>query len=76
MLTAKCVKDYNPFDHSRYFGLEKGQMYEVEEISIGASYSFVSLKDKPGNCYNSICFEFYEDDKPLDIYRDKRFYPL
>ena len=76
MIAAKCIKDYNPFDKSRYLGLEIGQMYEVEKISMGASYTFVSLKDKPGRSYNSVCFEFYEDDKPLNIYRDKRFYPV
>lgn len=75
MITVKCVEDYNPYDNSKYLELEKGQVYEVDEISMGASFTYITLKDLPHRSFNSICFEFYEDDKTIDIYRDKRFYP-
>ncbi len=76
MITAKCIKDFNPFDGARYPEIEIGKEYIVQEISMGASFTHISLKGIPDRWYNSICFEFYEDNSPLDIYRDKRFYPV
>jgi len=73
MITAKCVKNVNPTGTGTY-DLAVGESYEVEEISMGSSFTFITLKGK-SDAYNSICFSFYENGKPLDIYNDARFNP-
>ena len=73
MITAKVIKksqDDTWLNHD----LEYGKMYEVEDIDMGQSYTSVYIVDKPYP-YNSIFFEFYENGKPLDIYKDTRFNP-
>ena len=71
MITAKVIRkseDDTWLNHD----LEYGKMYEVEDIDMGQSYTSIYLKDMR-NPYNSVIFKFYEDGKPLNIYRDKRF---
>lgn len=73
MITAKVIKksqNYTWLNHD----LEYGKEYEVEDIDMGQSYTSIYLKDMK-NSYNSVIFEFYEDGKPLNIYRDTRFNP-
>ena len=73
MITAKVIKksqDDTWLNHD----LEYGKEYEVRGIDMGQSYTSVYLKDMR-NPYNSVIFEFYEDGKQLDIYRDTRFNP-
>lgn len=73
MITAEVIKksqDDTWLNHD----LEYGKMYEVDGIDMGQSYTSVYLKNMI-NPYNSVIFEFYEDGKPLDIYRDTRFNP-
>jgi hypothetical protein len=54
-------------------------MYEVDLIDMGSSSTDILLKgfnDRDSKSwFNSVCFEFYEDDKEIDIYSDKRFNP-
>ena len=56
-----------------------GLDYEVENISMGQSYTNISLSDFDDKFFNSVNFDFFEKigDKitPLDIYNDKRFNP-
>ena len=55
-------------------GLIAGNEYPVSDISIGQSYTSVYLENFQG-AFNSVQFEFYEDGKPLNIFRDRRFNP-
>ena len=74
MIIAKCIDDKNPRTDEKY-PIKIGESYEVELISMGQSWTFIYLKDFEQQPFNSLVFEFYEDDKPLDIYKDKRFNP-
>lgn len=55
-------------------GLEKGKDYEVREIFMGQSRTSIFLEGLEGP-FNSVQFEFFEDGKPLNIFRDSRFNP-
>lgn len=70
MVKAKVVRNED--------GLIKGEVYEVEDISMGQSYTSIYLKNpKEGtkNPFNSVFFKFYENGKKLDIFSDRRFNP-
>jgi hypothetical protein len=71
MITAKVISKSENEPWLKH-DLEYGKEYEVEDIDMGQSYTSVYIIGKPFP-YNSVFFEFYEDGKPLDIYRDKRF---
>lgn len=55
-------------------GLEVEKEYEVSQIIMGQSSTSVYLEGFQG-WFNSVHFEFMEDGKPLDIFRDPRFNP-
>lgn len=70
MVKAKVVRNED--------GLTKGEIYKVEHISMGQSYTSIYLinpKEGTKNPFNSVYFEFYENKKKLDIYSDRRFNP-
>lgn len=46
--------------------------YEVNHIDIGQSHTYFSIVNIEGS-FNSVNFEFYEDEKLIDIFSDKRF---
>lgn len=71
---AKCIQESNDNCSWLKHDLEVGQFYEVQDIYMGQSYTGIALKDKRP-VYNSVYFEFYENDKEIDIYSDKRFNP-
>lgn len=73
MITAKCISNRNPYSDKEY-PLEEGQSYEVKSIDMGQSYTWISLNGfrEP---FNSVCFKFFENGKPLNIYKDRRFNP-
>ena len=73
MITAKCINNRQLWPEKE-LSLEVSKSYEVDHIDMGQSFTFVHLKGLE-EWFNSLCFEFYEDDKPLDIYKDKRFNP-
>lgn len=73
MIIAKCIENIDPWGN-RQTDLEVGKEYEVEGISMGGCYTNIYLVEKRYS-YNSIIFEFYENGKPLDIYKDRRFNP-
>lgn len=52
-----------------------GDKFEVENISMGQSYTSLTLKEFPKQSFNSVNFDFEEDGKELDIFSDKRFNP-
>jgi len=70
MITAKVTRDED--------GLKIDEVYEVRYISMGQSYTSIYLetpKEGTKNPFNSVIFEFYEDDEELDIFSDHRFNP-
>ena len=78
MLYAKFMypnygHDYDE-EYAKKMGLKVGERYEVENVDMGQSYTSIYLKDIRGN-FNSVQFEFEEDEKPIDIYDDPRYNP-
>lgn len=73
MITAKVIRESQDDTWLKH-DLEPGKEYEVRCIDMGSWHTSIYLVDKPFP-YNSIFFEFYEDGKPLDIYKDARFNP-
>ncbi len=61
-------------EHSKKAGLKVGERYEVEYISMGSWYTDVHLKDFKGH-FNSVQFEFEEDDTPINIYDNPKYNP-
>ena len=73
MLIAKCIKDFNPWSEEKY-PINIGKTYEVNNVDMGGFYTTIYLVGfKQG--FNSVYFKFYENNKPIDIYNDKRFNP-
>lgn len=54
--------------------LNIGDVVEVSRIEMGHSSTSIYLKDHKGS-FNSVNFQFLEDEKPLDIFEDPRFNP-
>ena len=53
--------------------LEVGKRYLVESIDMGQSYTSIFL-DGFMRCFNSVYFEFEEEDyTPVDIFSDPRY---
>ena len=78
MLYAKFMYPDNGYNSDKEYaekmGLEVGERYEVANVSMGGSHTSIYLKDIKG-VFNSVQFEFEEDEKPIDIYRDPRYNP-
>jgi hypothetical protein len=56
--------------------LEKGKSYVVEDLSVGQSRSFVYLKDFMDEVFNSVNFDFFDEEgKEIDIYSMSEFNP-
>lgn len=70
VIMAKVTRDED--------GLKIDEVYQVSSISMGQSYTSICLEEpKEGtkNPFNSVIFDFYENDEKLDIYSDHRFNP-
>jgi hypothetical protein len=55
-------------------GLEVGEKYEVEDLSMGGSHTLIYLKDING-AFNSVQFEFEEDGKSINIFNSPKYNP-
>lgn len=77
MITAKFVRPNAGYDCDKeqvaVLGLELNRNYHMNHISIGQSHSSVWLQEFDGVNFNSVHFDFYENGKRFDIYRDERF---
>ena len=73
MLIAKCKNNIDPWG-DKETDLVVGCSYEVKKIDMGQSYTSIMLVGNPSS-YNSVLFDFFENRKKIDIYRDKRFNP-
>lgn len=59
----------------RNSGYKIGDMFEVEYVSMGQSYTTIVDK-KDGEGYNSVYFEFYDSNgDEVDIYRNPYYNP-
>ena len=54
--------------------LEVGKEYIVERVNMGQSSTYINLSGF-GGCFNSVQFDFFEDGKPIDIYRSPKYNP-
>lgn len=64
----ECGTDAD-IDWAKNVGLAKGMMYDVESVDMSQSVTYIKITGYK-NPFNSIQFDFFEDGKPLDIYRD------
>ena len=68
-LNAVCVNNFDPWSEVTE-DLEIGKTYEVEYALIGRSWTLIGLKEFPDKLFNSILFNFYDNNKPFDIIND------
>lgn len=62
---AKCLNNKE--------GLNKDKTYLVKNIFMGQSSTDILLENLEDKPYNSVNFEFYVDNKKIDIYRSPLF---
>lgn len=62
-------KGYRPAEQ-----LKVGRAYHVERVNMGGTTTDIHLAGY-GGCFNSVQFDFYEDGKPIDIYRSPKYNP-
>lgn len=77
MLQAKYTKPNAGYDGDQKMcreNLTLGELYEVTYVSMGQSHTNIYLKGIEG-CFNTVNFDFYEDGKPINIFRDPRYNP-
>lgn len=77
MLQAKYTKPNEGYDGDQKMcreNLTLGESYEVTYVSMGQSHTNIFLKGIEG-CFNTVNFDFYEDGKPINIFRDPRYNP-
>lgn len=78
MVTAKFEYPNNGYgsdiQRAKEYGLVVGSEYPVKDVCMGQSHTSVYLEGIKVP-FNSVHFEFFEDGKPLNIYRDNRFNP-
>lgn len=55
-------------------GLEVGKRYEVEQVLMSQSSTTIFLKKIRGG-FNSVQFDFYEGNNPVDIYASPKYNP-
>lgn len=72
MIVAKCIRN-DIESYGEYPELEVGKIYMVTNINVGNFISYINLEGYGSKDFNSVCFQFYEDMKPLCIYTDSRF---
>lgn len=54
--------------------LKVGKDYNVECVDMGQSSTYIRLSGFDGY-FNSVQFDFFEDGKPIDIYRSPNYNP-
>ena len=58
---------YSPEGADPKSPLVLNETYEVEYVSMGQSYTSITLKDFPNRRFNSVSFDFYHDDEPIKL---------
>lgn len=72
-MSLTAVYNYPQNGHRPATQLEVGKEYHVEFVNMGQSYTYITLSGE--GCFNSVQFDFFEDGKPIDIYRSPRYNP-
>lgn len=78
MLKAKFTKPTAGYDYDREKCarlLKLNEYYDVEYVSMGQFHTSINLNDFPNEPFNSVNFEFYEDGKPINIFRSPKYNP-
>ena len=57
--------EYTPEDTKNRLTLN--QTYEVSAVNMGQSYTSISLVGFPNQGFNSVSFDFYHDDEPINL---------
>ena len=58
---------YSPEGENPKSPLVLNQTYEVDYVSMGQSYTSITLKDFPNRHFNSVSFDFYHDDELIKL---------
>lgn len=58
---------YSPEGENPISPLVLNQVYEVEWVSMGQSYTSITLKGFPNRHFNSVSFDFYHDDELIKL---------
>ena len=58
---------YSPEGKDPKSSLVLNQTYEVKYVDMGQSYTSVYLKAFPGRSFNSVSFDFFHDDEPIEL---------
>jgi len=76
MITVKLMHPDAGYDvdKEKVKKLQPNTHYTVSSIDMGQSHTYIYLVDVSG-AFNSVNFEFYEDNKLIDVFSDKRFNP-
>lgn len=72
MLTA--VYNYPESGYRPAENLEVGKEYIVTNVCMGQSNTSIWLDGHSGS-FNSVQFDFYEDGKPINIYKSSKYNP-
>lgn len=77
MLTAKYlhVEAGTTFDRwNADTKLKLGEEYQVRKVDMGAFHTDIQLACVDGK-FNSALFDFYEDGRPINIYKSAKYNP-
>ncbi|MBE6760376.1 MAG: hypothetical protein E7554_09910 [Ruminococcaceae bacterium] len=77
MLIAKYAYPDSGYPHDQEYSkkhLVLNAEYRVTSVDMGQSNTSIKLSNIPG-VFNSVQFEFYEDGKPINIFKDPRYNP-
>ena len=77
MLTAKYlhIEAGTTFDRwNADTKLELGKEYRVRKVDMSPFHTDIQLAEIDGK-FNSVLFDFYEDGKPINIYRSAKYNP-
>ena len=73
-MSLTAVYNYPNNGHQPATQLEVGKEYPVESVSMGRYHTDIHLSGF-GGCFNSVQFDFFEDGKPIDLYRSPKYNP-
>ena len=64
-MTGVCVRNTS-WPRGVYPELELGKTYKVSHVGVLRSQSLVMVEEFPGKEYNSMCFDLYENNEPME----------
>lgn len=73
-MSLTAVYNYPNNGHRPAAQLEVGKEYIVECVNMGRYYTDIHLSGFGGR-FNSVQFDFFEDGKPINIYRSLKYNP-